>query len=221
MKSIAPKLFAVMIALGPAAPSAHPLTCMVKPVPSSPICPPALAPGEPGMTFNTQWAHSDNDGDSVGLGMGYNFNLGPFLMTLGGKGVYLNPKDGDEGYAIAAGGGAELPLGQYFTLFGEGYYSPDSMSSGVDDYVEANAGLRINVLPSLNIEAGYRYIDMAGKMAIVTTPLPTGPMPGLTSAFNPIQDCCPAVPVFSQLANGTLFSTRLISCRPATLFSLR
>jgi hypothetical protein len=34
--------------------------------------------GEPGMTFNTQWAHSDNDGDSVGLGMGYNFNLGPF-----------------------------------------------------------------------------------------------------------------------------------------------
>lgn len=38
------------------------------------------------MTFNTQWAHSDNDGDSVGLGMGYNFNLGPFLMTLGGKG---------------------------------------------------------------------------------------------------------------------------------------
>ncbi|WP_227648144.1 YfaZ family outer membrane protein, partial [Klebsiella pneumoniae] len=77
--------------------------------------------------------------------------------------VYLNPKDGDEGYAIAAGGGAELPLGQYFTLFGEGYYSPDSMSSGVEDYVEANAGVRLNVLPSLNIEAGYRYIDMAGK----------------------------------------------------------
>ncbi|VEC49035.1 Uncharacterized protein YfaZ precursor [Klebsiella aerogenes] len=24
--------------------------------------------------------------------MGYNFNLGPFLMTLGGKAVYLNQK---------------------------------------------------------------------------------------------------------------------------------
>lgn len=44
------------------------------------------------MTFSSQWAHSDNDGDSVGLGMGYNFNVGPFLMTLGGKAVYLNPK---------------------------------------------------------------------------------------------------------------------------------
>jgi hypothetical protein len=41
--------------------------------------------------------------------MGYNFNLGPFLMTLGGKGGLSEPKDGDEGYAIAAGGGAELP----------------------------------------------------------------------------------------------------------------
>ncbi len=29
--------------------------------------------------------------------------------------------------------------------------------------MEANAGVRLNVLPSLNIEAGYRYIDMAGK----------------------------------------------------------
>lgn len=33
---------------------------------------------EPGMTFNGNWAHSDNDGDVAGLGMGYNFNLGRF-----------------------------------------------------------------------------------------------------------------------------------------------
>ncbi len=48
---------------------------------------------EPGMTFNGNWAHSDNDGDVAGLGMGYNFNLGPFLLTLGGKALYLNPQD--------------------------------------------------------------------------------------------------------------------------------
>ena len=55
--------------------------------------------------------------------MGYNFDLGPFLLTAGGKAVYLNPNDGDEGYAIALGGGAQLPLGDFFTLFGEAYYS--------------------------------------------------------------------------------------------------
>ncbi|EIW8579736.1 porin [Klebsiella aerogenes] len=120
-------------------------------------------PQAPGMTFNGNWAHSDNDGDTVGLGMGYNFDLGPFLLTAGGKVVYLNPNDGDEGYAIALGGGAQLPLGDFFTLFGEAYYSPDSMSSGVDEYLEANAGLRVNIIKSMSIEAGYRYIDMAGK----------------------------------------------------------
>ena len=138
---------------------------------------------EPGMTFNGTWAHSDNDGDVAGLGMGYNFNLGPFLLTLGGKALYLNPKDSDEGYAVALGGGAQLPLGQYFTLFGETYYSPDSMSSGVDDYVEANAGVRINVIKSLNIEAGYRYIDMAGKDAHHDNTLADGAYAGFNFRF--------------------------------------
>ncbi|MCR1575618.1 hypothetical protein C0Q87_17050 [Klebsiella aerogenes] len=49
------------------------------------------------------------------------------------------------------------------SLHGEAYYSPDSMSSGVDEYLEANAGLRVNIIKSMSIEAGYRYIDMAGK----------------------------------------------------------
>lgn len=104
-----------------------------------------------------------NDGDTAGLGLGYNFNLVPFLLTAGGKALYLNPKDGDEGYAIALGGGAQLPPGDFVTLFGESYYSPDSMSSGVNDYLEANAGVRMNIIKSMNIEAGYRYINMAGK----------------------------------------------------------
>lgn len=109
MKSIAPKLFAVMIALGASSAVCASVNLHGEAGAEFTNLSASFGAGEPGMTFNTQWAHSDNDGDSVGLGMGYNFNLGPFLMTLGGKGVYLNPKDGDEGYAIAAGGGAELP----------------------------------------------------------------------------------------------------------------
>ena len=111
MKSIAPKMVAVMIALGASSAACASVNLHGEAGAEFTNLSASFGAGEPGMTFNTQWAHSDNDGDSVGLGMGYNFNLGPFLMTLGGKGVYLNPKDGDEGYAIAAGGGAELPLG--------------------------------------------------------------------------------------------------------------
>lgn len=138
---------------------------------------------DPGMTFNGSWAHSDNDGDIAGLGMGYNFDLGPFLLTMGGKALYLNPQDSDEGYAIALGGGAQLPLGDFFTLLGEAYYSPDSMSSGVDDYVEANAGVRINVIKSLSIEAGYRYMDMAGKDSHRDNTLADGAYAGFNFRF--------------------------------------
>ena len=178
MKSIAAKMVAVMIALGTSSAACASVNLHGEAGAEFTNLSASFGAGEPGMSFNTQWAHSDNDGDSVGLGMGYNFTLGPFLMTLGGKGVYLNPKDGDEGYAIAAGGGAELPLGQYFTLFGEGYYSPDSMSSGVEDYVEANAGVS---------KLAIAILIWQGKRAIATTPWQMALTPGLTSAFNASQ----------------------------------
>ncbi len=58
-----------------------------------------------GLAVSGNWLHSDNDGDAAGLGLGLNIPLGPFLATVGGKGIYTNPKQGDEGYAAAVGGG--------------------------------------------------------------------------------------------------------------------
>jgi hypothetical protein len=92
MKSIAPKMVAVMIAFGASSAACASVNLHGEAGAEFTNLSASFGAGEPGMTFNTQWAHSDNDGDSVGLGMGYNFNLGPFLMTLGGKAVYLNPK---------------------------------------------------------------------------------------------------------------------------------
>jgi hypothetical protein len=69
------------------------------------------------------WTHNDDDGDAASLGLGLNIPLGPFLATVGGKGVYTNPNDGDEGYAAAVGGGLQWKIGDSFGLFGEYYYS--------------------------------------------------------------------------------------------------
>lgn len=99
MKSIAAKMVAVTIALGASSAACAAVNLHGEAGAEFTNLSASFGAGEPGMTFSSQWAHSDNDGDSVGLGMGYNFNVGPFLMTLGGKAVYLNPKDGDEGYA--------------------------------------------------------------------------------------------------------------------------
>ncbi len=39
------------------------------------------------------------------------------MATVGGKGVYTNPNDGDEGYAAAVGGGLQWQIGDSFRLF--------------------------------------------------------------------------------------------------------
>lgn len=61
------------------------------------------------MTFNGNWAHSDNDGDTSGLGMGY-FDLVRFLLA-GGKAVYLNRTMAMR--LALPSGGAQLPLGDF------------------------------------------------------------------------------------------------------------
>lgn len=136
-----------------------------------------------GLAVSGNWAHSDNDGDIAGLGLGLNLPLGPLMATVGGKALYLGPKDGDDGYAVAVGGGLRLPLGEHFALFGEGYYAPDSLSSGVDKYSEANAGVRWNVFRPLSVTAGYRYIEMAGKGGHRDNVLADGPYLGASLDF--------------------------------------
>nr|WP_318384128.1 YfaZ family outer membrane protein [uncultured Enterobacter sp.] len=136
-----------------------------------------------GLALSGNWAHNDDRGDIAGLGLGLNIPLGPFLATVGGKGVYLNPNEGDEGYAAAVGGGLQWQIGESFRLFGEYYYSPDSLSSGVQDYAEANAGARLSLFRPLSIEAGYRYIGLAGKDGNRDSNVADGPYVGVNASF--------------------------------------
>lgn len=136
-----------------------------------------------GLTLSGNWAHNDDDGDIAGLGLGYNIPLGPFMGTVGGKGVYLNPNAGSEGYALAVGGGLAWQVSDSFRLFGEYYYSPDSLSSGVNDYREANAGARLTIIRPLSIEAGYRYVELTGKEGNRDNAVADGPYVGVNASF--------------------------------------
>ena len=136
-----------------------------------------------GLAVTGNWMHSDNDGDAAGLGLGLNIPLGPFLATVGGKGVYTNPKSGDEGYAAAVGGGLQWKIGDSFRLFGEYYYSPDSLSSGIQSYQEANAGASWTIMRPLSIEAGYRYLNLAGKDGNRDNAVADGPYVGVNASF--------------------------------------
>ena len=136
-----------------------------------------------GLAVTGNWLHNDDDGDAAGLGLGLNIPLGPLLATVGGKGIYTNPNDGDEGYAAAVGGGLQWPIGDSLRLFGEYYYSPDSLSSGIDSYEEANAGARLTIMRPLSIEAGYRYLNLAGKDGNRDNAIADGPYVGVNASF--------------------------------------
>ena len=64
-------------------------------------------------------------------------------------------------------------IGNSFRLFGEYYYSPDSLSSGIQSYEEANAGARYTIMRPVSIEAGYRYLNLgtATSLSSFNTPV--------------------------------------------------
>lgn len=137
----------------------------------------------PGLAMTGNYAHNDDDGDTAGLGLGLNLPLGPLMGTVGGRAVYLNPKDGDEGYALAVGGGLSWKIFDSFAVFGDYYYSPDSLSSGVENYQEASAGARWTIMRPITIEAGYRYIGMENKNGERDNAIADGPYVGVSAAF--------------------------------------
>lgn len=138
-----------------------------------------------GTALSGNWTHNDDDGDVAGVGLGLNLPLGPLIATVGGKGVYTNPNYGDEGYAAAVGGGLQWKIGNSFRLFGEYYYSPDSLSSGIQSYEEANAGARYTIMRPVSIEAGYRYLNLSGKDGNRDNAVADGPYVGLTPVSDP------------------------------------
>ena len=132
------------------------------------------------ISFN---GSAGQDYTHLGFGLGTEIPLGPCRATVGGKGIYTNPNDGDEGYAAAVGGGLQWKIGDSFGLFGEYYYSPDSLSSGIDSYEEANAGARWTIMRPITIEAGYRYLNLAGKDGNRDNALADGPYLGVSAGF--------------------------------------
>ncbi|MBS0846845.1 YfaZ family outer membrane protein [Citrobacter sp. JGM124] len=136
-----------------------------------------------GLSINGNYAHHENNGNTAGLGLGYNIPLGPVTATVGGRALYLNPKEGKNGYALAAGGGLRWPVTSSVSLFGDYYYSPDSLSSGVKDYKEASAGASWAIFRPISLEGGYRYIALDGKNGDSNRMIADGAYVGVNARF--------------------------------------
>ena len=144
----------------------------------------ASAPSPPAWPVSGNWLHSDNDGDAAGLGLGLNIPLGPFLATVGGKGIYTNPKQGDEGYAAAdrrrpaVENRRQLPPVRRLLLL-----SGFALQRAYDSYQEANVGASWTIMRPLSIQAGYRYLNLAGKDGNRDNTIADGPYIGASASF--------------------------------------
>ena len=78
-----------------------------------------MSTGSSGLGLTGNWARSDTQRRQRGLNFGV--PLGPLTATVGAKALYLSPKDGKSGGAVALGGGLEWEINRYFSLHGEGY----------------------------------------------------------------------------------------------------
>ncbi len=136
-----------------------------------------------GLALSGDWTNSDHDGNVGSLGLGFNLPVGPFMATVGGKALYLNPKSNDDGFGVAVGGGLQWSVFDSLSVFGEYYYSPDSLSSGIDHYEQVSAGARYTLFRPLSVEAGYRYVNLSGKDGHRDNALADGPYVGASLSF--------------------------------------
>lgn len=116
-----------------------------------------------GLSLNGNWARSNHDGNLASLGTQFALPLGPVSASIGGKALYLSPKNGKDGVALATGLGVNWKVTPSLSLHGEAYGAPENLSSGVKSYYEADIGARYKLLKIMQISAGYRVIEIENK----------------------------------------------------------
>ncbi|CDG20913.1 conserved exported protein of unknown function [Xenorhabdus poinarii G6] len=116
-----------------------------------------------GLSLTGNWTRSDHNGQVSSLGLGFGLPVWKLAATVGAKGLYLSPKDGRDGAALAVGGGLSWAVIPSLSVYGEVYGSPSGLTSGMDSYAEATGGLRYNLLGPVHIDGGYRVIDIKGS----------------------------------------------------------
>ncbi|MBP2169377.1 opacity protein-like surface antigen [Erwinia toletana] len=137
----------------------------------------------PGLSLSGNWMRSDHDGSVSGVGLGYNIEVGSVFLSPGVKAMFISPQDAKDGYAVAVGGGVQLPVTKMLGVYGEYYYSPDSFSSRIDSYQEASAGLSFTPISLLNLRVGYKYLALDGKDGRKDNVLADGPYIGGSVRF--------------------------------------
>ncbi|EPS0558351.1 YfaZ family outer membrane protein [Enterobacter roggenkampii] len=121
------------------------------------------SPGSPGFSLQANVIRSEDNGTVTGPVIGFGIPLGPIVFTPGSRLAYLKPDNSKKSYVAAPGVNINIELNDDMSIFGEYWYSPNELSDGVENYQEAAAGVRYNVIRPLSISMGYRFSKIKGQ----------------------------------------------------------
>ncbi|BCQ42460.1 membrane protein (plasmid) [Erwinia rhapontici] len=137
----------------------------------------------PGVALSGEWMKSDHDGNFGNLGLNYGIGSESWMISPGAKVLFTNPKDSHEGYAVAFGGDGLFALTSAIRLYGQYYWSPESMSAHSDGFHQASAGVSIRPISLLDVRVGYKYVAINGKDGRKDNVLADGPYIGASLHF--------------------------------------
>ncbi|MBF7957416.1 YfaZ family outer membrane protein [Rahnella victoriana] len=117
-----------------------------------------------GLYIEGNWAKNTQNGRQIGgVSSGFNIPLGPAMINLGAKALYMQGSTSDnEGVAFPIGGGITVSFTDSLAFYAEGYSAPDALSNRVKSYTEADAGFSWVPVEPLKLKAGYRYVGLDG-----------------------------------------------------------
>jgi hypothetical protein len=119
------------------------------------------------LGLSANWTRSDDADQVFGVGFGPTLPLGPLRIGAQAKALYLDIGGGSsrlrDGIGGAVQGNVSLSLGPLVEVFASAAYAPsDLLPSRAHEYRMATAGVSIQILDPLRIQAGYRYEVVEG-----------------------------------------------------------
>jgi hypothetical protein len=113
-----------------------------------------------GISASGSWLHHEDDIDIAAAGIYGGGRQGQAGAFIGAKAFWLNA-DGPDGQGIAVGGALSYELLPRVTVEANIHYAPSVTSyKDIDGYQEWGGRLTLQVLPSANLFAGFRDINV-------------------------------------------------------------
>ncbi|CUU25397.1 hypothetical protein EM595_3166 [Duffyella gerundensis] len=100
---------------------------------------------------------------TANLQAGYLFAIRPFYVIPSMRTSYVAFSGQDAGYALSPGASIVWPVLRTVWLFADYHYAPDTLTLRMHGYQDMRLGVGTALMPSLQMQVGYRAVKLDGQ----------------------------------------------------------